>query len=160
MIVDKSWYNFTSPDMHGQRRRFTAEEAAGVVPVVVVFNIGLGMCPKAGEPTPEDFACVSKNSVCVDRRDGDNSIPMRTSAVARLGMKGIRTYIQGGCQDIDECARPDLYPCHGKCKNTPGDYECSCPAGTRGNAKEAPCTDLFSLTAKISVVSGLCSWSS
>lgn len=54
--------------------------------------------------------------------------------------------------DIDECARPHMYPCYGgKCKNTPGDYECSCPAGTKGNAKQAPCTDLFPLPAKISV---------
>ncbi|KAK3143526.1 hypothetical protein QOZ80_4AG0301400 [Eleusine coracana subsp. coracana] len=34
-------------------------------------------------------------------------------------------YINDGCQDIDECQQPDIYPCHGTCINTPGSYRCS-----------------------------------
>ncbi|KAG2575257.1 hypothetical protein PVAP13_7KG423800 [Panicum virgatum] len=34
-------------------------------------------------------------------------------------------YITNGCQDIDECQHPDLYPCHGTCINLPGTYRCS-----------------------------------
>ncbi|PUZ49239.1 hypothetical protein GQ55_7G310400 [Panicum hallii var. hallii] len=34
-------------------------------------------------------------------------------------------YIANGCQDIDECQHPDLYPCHGTCINLPGAYRCS-----------------------------------
>ncbi|CAN1251686.1 Wall-associated receptor kinase-like 3, partial [Linum perenne] len=39
--------------------------------------------------------------------------------------------------DIDECAEPEKYPCHGKCKNTVGDYTCNCPVGMRGDGKVA-----------------------
>uniref|UniRef100_A0A0D9W3X8 Protein kinase domain-containing protein n=1 Tax=Leersia perrieri TaxID=77586 RepID=A0A0D9W3X8_9ORYZ len=31
------------------------------------------------------------------------------------------------------------YPCHGKCSNIPGSFECFCPVGTRGNATIGPC---------------------
>ncbi|KAF9684620.1 hypothetical protein SADUNF_Sadunf04G0137400 [Salix dunnii] len=41
-------------------------------------------------------------------------------------------YLSPGCQDIDECADRQRYPCKGKCKNTPGNYTCSCPLGMRG----------------------------
>ncbi|CAL5029626.1 unnamed protein product [Urochloa decumbens] len=34
-------------------------------------------------------------------------------------------YFANGCQDIDECQQPDLYPCHGTCINLPGTYRCS-----------------------------------
>ncbi|SPT20433.1 unnamed protein product [Triticum aestivum] len=30
-----------------------------------------------------------------------------------------------GCQDIDECLQPVVYPCHGTCINMPGTYRCS-----------------------------------
>ncbi|XP_047070522.1 putative wall-associated receptor kinase-like 16 [Lolium rigidum] len=35
-------------------------------------------------------------------------------------------YFAHGCQDIDECLQPDVYPClHGTCINMPGTYRCS-----------------------------------
>ncbi|KAG6761832.1 hypothetical protein POTOM_035069 [Populus tomentosa] len=38
--------------------------------------------------------------------------------------------------DIDECKDAgERYPCHGKCHNTIGDYECKCPLGMRGDGK-------------------------
>jgi hypothetical protein len=53
--------------------------------------------------------------------------------------------------DIDECKRRDLYPCHGRCDNKPGDYDCTCPPGMRGDAKAGPCTDIFPLAAKVTL---------
>ncbi|XP_056177130.1 wall-associated receptor kinase 2-like [Syzygium oleosum] len=40
-----------------------------------------------------------------------------------------------GWQDIDECKDPQQYPCHGNCKNTPGNYTCNCPFGMTGDGK-------------------------
>ncbi|XP_030446854.1 wall-associated receptor kinase 3-like [Syzygium oleosum] len=40
-----------------------------------------------------------------------------------------------GCTDIDECKDPKSYPCHGKCKNTVGNYTCHCLFGMLGDAK-------------------------
>nr|XP_034928831.1 wall-associated receptor kinase 2-like [Populus alba] len=44
-------------------------------------------------------------------------------------------YLQEGCQDIDECKDPESYPCHGRCKNTIGNYKCRCPLGMYGDGK-------------------------
>ncbi|KAI6688575.1 hypothetical protein NL676_025403 [Syzygium grande] len=44
-------------------------------------------------------------------------------------------YGSRGCEDIDECKDPRQYPCHGNCKNMPGNYTCNCPFGTNGDGK-------------------------
>nr|XP_043637621.1 wall-associated receptor kinase 5-like [Erigeron canadensis] len=43
-------------------------------------------------------------------------------------------YLDQGCQDINECADPGMYPCYGDCNNTPGGYSCTCQPGSIGNA--------------------------
>nr|CAD40793.3 OSJNBb0076A22.4 [Oryza sativa Japonica Group] len=39
-----------------------------------------------------------------------------------------------GRKDINECQDSNNYPCHGECHNKPGDFDCFCRAGSRGNA--------------------------
>ncbi|KAJ6671696.1 hypothetical protein OIU85_015440 [Salix viminalis] len=62
----------------------------------------------------------------------DNGQGYRCSCKA--GFEG-NPYLKDGCQDIDECKDPEKYPCHGKCRNTIGDYECKCSLGMRGDGK-------------------------
>jgi hypothetical protein len=53
---------------------------------------------------------------------------------------------------IDECTRPNDFPCHGVCKDTNGSYECNCRAGyeSDGDPKEKPCRPkLFSSAKRI-----------
>ena len=53
-----------------------------------------------------------------------------------------------GCfiADIDECLDGKKYPCHGVCTNTYGSFACDCPRGSRGNASNAECTKIPSLS--------------
>lgn len=63
--------------------------------------------------------------------------------------------------DINECEHPDQYPCHGKCTNIPGGYNCTCPQGTRGNPLYENCTRIpenFPFTAKLAVGETSCCW--
>ncbi|RRT68132.1 hypothetical protein B296_00004909 [Ensete ventricosum] len=47
---------------------------------------------------------------------------------------------------------PNLYPCHGKCNNTVGGYECSCPPGTHDNAFNGTCTPNQKLPLAVKIV--------
>uniref|UniRef100_A0ACD5Y2U8 Uncharacterized protein n=1 Tax=Avena sativa TaxID=4498 RepID=A0ACD5Y2U8_AVESA len=42
-------------------------------------------------------------------------------------------YLTGGCQDIKECDRKEIYGCFGDCEELPGSFQCRCPEGTHGN---------------------------
>lgn len=146
MVVENSWYRFSPHDLDGDS--FLQRNQERGVPVVLDFAIqGVG-CPADGETVPKDYACVSENSECADG-------PILSSGPSHyctcsMGFHG-NPYIARGCQDIDECKRRDLYPCHGRCDNKPGDYDCTCPPGMRGDAKAGPCTDIFPLAAKVTL---------
>jgi hypothetical protein len=173
MVVENSWYRFSPHDLDGDS--FLQRNQERGVPVVLDFAIqGVG-CPADGETVPKDYACVSENSECAD---GPilSSGPSHYCTCS-MGFHG-NPYIARGCQgrqdcpfhlsldrvgfialhfiapilaDIDECKRRDLYPCHGRCDNKPGDYDCTCPPGMRGDAKAGPCTDIFPLAAKVTL---------
>ncbi|PAN36044.1 hypothetical protein PAHAL_6G253000 [Panicum hallii] len=84
--------------------------------------------------------CVSSSSRCVD---AGNNVPDRGRRCAcGIGYQG-NPYILDGCQDIDECKSPDIYPCYGICTNVLGSFICECPSGYYGNAS-APdgCQDI------------------
>ncbi|CAI9285272.1 unnamed protein product [Lactuca saligna] len=35
-------------------------------------------------------------------------------------------YLHNGCQDINKCEDNSIYPCYGRCINSPGNYSCTC----------------------------------
>ncbi|KAF7849827.1 hypothetical protein BT93_L0249 [Corymbia citriodora subsp. variegata] len=57
------------------------------------------------------------------------------------------------CSDIDECKDRIKFPCHGKCKNTPGSYTCKCRLGKRGNARKSCNVSPLSIAVPVLVVS-------
>ncbi|CAL4992737.1 unnamed protein product [Urochloa decumbens] len=77
-----------------------------------------------------DSVCKSNYSYCIDKNS-----PFRSGYACQClrGYDG-NPYIDGGCQDVDECTDPDNYPCYGECTNTPGAYRCQCPRGFHGNS--------------------------
>jgi hypothetical protein len=151
MVVEKDWYNFTSPDLYSDN--FSKKYPKGV-PLVIDFAIRDGFCPAAGQAPPANYACVSSNSSCVNVTNGDGYI-----CNCSKGYDG-NPYIPNGCHDIDECALRDshpelrvLYPCsrNGICMNRPGGYDCPCKRGMSGDGKAGTCSEKFPLQAKIVV---------
>lgn len=83
---------------------------------------------------PQDAAtsvCRSSLSTCLNVTNN-----YRTGYVCKCkrGYQG-NPYLTDGCQDVDECALPDMFMCSGVCTNTLGAYQCRCPPGSRGNPK-------------------------
>ncbi|KAF8760586.1 hypothetical protein HU200_010011 [Digitaria exilis] len=62
MVVEKSWYNFSTADLYGD----TSNKFPRGVPYVFDFAIRNVSCPADGLEPPDDYACVSGNSTCVD----------------------------------------------------------------------------------------------
>ncbi|CAI0452445.1 unnamed protein product [Linum tenue] len=81
-----------------------------------------------GRLNSSSYACREKSD-CVYSENGNGY-----RCLCKAGYRG-NPYL--GCQDINECEEPEKYPCHGRCKNTEGNYTCSCPIGKHGDGKVA-----------------------
>jgi hypothetical protein len=86
MVVEHSWYNFSTADLHGN----TSNKFPRGVPYVIDFAIRNARCPESGQQPPPDYACLSGNSSCADVTNG---------YVCRCleGYEG-NPYIPNGCQ--------------------------------------------------------------
>nr|XP_051202127.1 wall-associated receptor kinase 1-like [Lolium perenne] len=149
MLVEESWYNFSTPDTGGYET--LPKKFPRGVPFVFDFAIRNGTCPAEGQRPPADHACVSDNSYCATATNGQGYV-----CKCSQNYEG-NPYIKNGCQDIDECEDPVKYPCQGTCKNKPGDYDCLCKAGMKGDAKKGNCTEKFPTVAKavVGAIGGL-----
>ncbi|KAI9083731.1 hypothetical protein K1719_034320 [Acacia pycnantha] len=75
-------------------------------------------------------ACKGNNTECVE----SESVSGHYFCRCKPGFQG-NPYRDDGCKDVDECQLSNLNKClHPKlCRNTDGDYKCSCPRGQKGN---------------------------
>ncbi|KQJ93433.1 wall-associated receptor kinase 1 [Brachypodium distachyon] len=138
-MVDAWWFWYA-----GSRFNRTGDFA---VPVVLDWAIrDAPSCAAAAAA----HACLSAHSVCLDSANGPGYVCNCSS-----GFQG-NPYVLGGCQDVDECARSDLYPCYGVCVNTPGSHVCTCPNGRSGNATvQDGCNPKDEFTLALKAVTGV-----
>ncbi|CAL9066596.1 unnamed protein product, partial [Musa banksii] len=69
------------------------------------------------------FACVDKNSLCVNITKTSPRYVRRYPFNFFIGYRG-NPYNADGCKDIDECSFPNKNVCNGICRNTIGGHEC------------------------------------
>ncbi|XP_078150727.1 wall-associated receptor kinase 3-like isoform X3 [Carex rostrata] len=72
------------------------------------------------------YACRSDHSSCF------NVSGVGYLCNCSVGYEG-NPYLDGGCQDINECVNQNACSKPGKCHNFQGGYRCSCPIGWRSN---------------------------
>lgn len=99
--------------------------------VVLDWVVERDLTCKEAQSNRSIYACGA-NSFCSDFRNGQGY-----RCFCDVGYTGnpYASPLSPGCQDIDECKDPRRYPCHGNCKNTPGNYTCDCPFGMTGDGK-------------------------
>ena len=101
MVVEKSGYNFSTPDLYGDKAlpgRFPRG-----VPVVLDFAIvGDAACPQKGQRPPPDYACVSNNSYCVNTTIGQSGYALSYVCKCSEHYEG-NPYIANGCQGVSKC---------------------------------------------------------
>ncbi|XP_022863735.1 wall-associated receptor kinase 2-like [Olea europaea var. sylvestris] len=117
-LAEESAFNFTPSSLSSLRNVIS-------LPMVVDWAVGDGTCVEA-QNNMSSYACKSLNSKC---KEPDNGYGYR--CYCDEGFRG-NPYLDGGCQDIDECLDPNN-KCEKGCKNIPGNYTCTCPEGYHGD---------------------------
>nr|CAD1843982.1 unnamed protein product [Ananas comosus var. bracteatus] len=117
------------------------------LPLVINWAVRNKTCREARQ-NMTSYACASEHSTCVDSANGSHY-----RCNCSEGYQG-NPYLSHGCQEIDECANKNAYPCSGVCHNTQGGYWCSCPRGTHADPYNGTCYQKLPPAAKL--VIGIC----
>ncbi|KAJ8533166.1 hypothetical protein K7X08_016055 [Anisodus acutangulus] len=122
-LVEEAAFNFSENYLSSLKNKKK-------LPLVLDWVIGNEKCEMAKRNSTA-YACKSNNSDCHDNSNGYRCSCMQ-------GYDG-NPYLEDGCQDIDECIdRKPNYRCakDAICKNTEGNYTCTCPPDFSGDGTE------------------------
>ncbi|CAL5050760.1 unnamed protein product [Urochloa decumbens] len=137
-VAETDWFKFTTSYAKSTEfaQLYYGNGDRGV-PMVLDWVVDNKTCGEAQKM--KSYACLAMNSTCIDVQNG-----LGYRCNCPQGYEG-NPYINGGCQDINECDHPSLYPCRGNCSNTFGSYNCLCPPGTHSDdPKTIPCSGILS----------------
>lgn len=76
MVVQRLFYNFSTLDLYG--KEVLPKRCPRGVPFVLNFairnngGVNSSSCPRHGQQPPYDYACVSRDSICVDAKEGQS----------------------------------------------------------------------------------------
>ncbi|EEC72337.1 hypothetical protein OsI_05547 [Oryza sativa Indica Group] len=130
-VAEQDWFRFEPDYLEGHK--FTDKYKG--VSTVLDWVAGRESCAQAPK-NRTSYACVSTNSSCINSPNATGYL-----CACNNGFAG-NPYLEGGCQDINECESPGQY-CHGICDNTIGGYHCYCGPGTRStDPKREPCNPI------------------
>jgi len=124
-VSEQNWFSFNTSYANS---RLFGELHGGDdsgVPMVLDWVVANGTCEEA--EMKSSSACLANKSNCTNVLDG-----LGYRCNCSQGYEG-NPYLHDGCQDIDECKHPSMYPCQGLCENTDGNYTCVCPRGTHSD---------------------------
>jgi len=135
-VAEADWFKFNTSyaksTEFGELYYGNGDRGVHMVLDWVVDNKTCGQAKKT-----KSYACLAMNSVCIDVQNG-----LGYRCNCSQGYEG-NPYLKEGCQDINECDHPSLYPCRGNCRNTFGSYNCLCPPGTHSDdPKSIPCSPI------------------
>ncbi|XP_037491508.1 LOW QUALITY PROTEIN: wall-associated receptor kinase 2 [Jatropha curcas] len=147
-LADESTFNFSNLQLSSHP--YSRETKKYFESDVVEWAVREETCDEAKSPSNPDkkYAC-GQNTDCFF---SENVGGYRCNCTD--GFTG-NPYLPQGCQDIDECKERERYKCDGTCKNTNGNYTCSCPLGMRGDGKVG-CQG-FRITTIAAIVGGVAS---
>ncbi|XP_052249684.1 uncharacterized protein LOC127857318 [Dreissena polymorpha] len=99
------------------------------------------------------------NSVCIGQCNGTDGCFVDNSLPKCFCKAGYQLNVNNtGCEDIDECQRPDLNTCSQECTNTTGGFTCSCREGYIVNQDDTTkCIDFDECQAGVSGCQHMCS---
>ncbi|KAL8467290.1 hypothetical protein ACS0TY_036128 [Phlomoides rotata] len=121
-VAEESAFNFSQDSI-------TNLKNVSMLPMVLDWDVGNGTDCDEAKMKPSTYACKSLNSECYMP---DNGIGYRCSC--KECYQG-NPYLDGSCEDIDECQNGKNDCEDERCKNTQGSYECICPKGYHGDGK-------------------------
>uniref|UniRef100_I1PIE8 Protein kinase domain-containing protein n=1 Tax=Oryza glaberrima TaxID=4538 RepID=I1PIE8_ORYGL len=105
-VVEQNWFKFKTSYAKSMELYSKYRNKGTGVPLVLDLVVGNETCDEA-KRNALSYACKATNSSCIDR-------PSRSGYLCNCsqGYEG-NPYLHGGCQDINECDYPWLYPCKG-----------------------------------------------
>ncbi|CAN6223713.1 unnamed protein product [Urochloa humidicola] len=152
LVAEADWFKFSASYAKSTEfvEQYYRNGDRGGVPMMLDWVVDNKTCGEAKKM--QSHACLAMNSTCIDVQNG-----LGYRCNCSQGYEG-NPYINGGCQDINECDHPSLYPCRGSCSDTFGSYNCLCPPGTHSDdPKSIPCSSIPSPDQpEVKFVIGIC----